>query len=287
MDRSLVYCYIYQVLADYTISPSTLSILTTQAPTMKILVGVKRVVDYAVKVRVQNNTVDLNNIKMSLNPFCEIAIEEAVRLKEQKVADEVIAVSIGPKQATETLRTALAMGADRAIHISTDLRTDYMQLQPFAIAQIFQKIVEQEQTDLVLLGKQGIDSDCGQTGPMLAGLLGWPQVTFAANIKTDGTSMTVERETDAGTETIEIPALPAVITCDLRLNEPRYATLPNIMKAKKKKVDTIVAEDMGIDLTPRNEVLEVFEPPPRKEGVMVDDVDSLLDKLRNEAGVIQ
>lgn len=253
---------------------------------MKVLVGVKRVVDYAVKVRVQNNTVDLNNIKMSLNPFCEIAVEEAVRLKEAKKADEVVAVSIGPKQCTETLRTALAMGADRAIHVSTDLRTDYMELQPYAIAQIFQKVAEQEGSDLVLLGKQGIDSDCGQTGPMLAGLLGWPQVTFAASLETDGSSMTVERETDAGTETIQAE-LPAVVTCDLRLNEPRYATLPNIMKAKKKKVDTMKADDMGIDLSPRNEVLEVFEPPPRKEGIMVEDVDALLDKLRNEAGVIQ
>mmetsp|Transcript_28811 Transcript_28811/g.43507 ORF Transcript_28811/g.43507 Transcript_28811/m.43507 type:complete len:255 (-) Transcript_28811:181-945(-) len=253
---------------------------------MKILVGVKRVVDYAVKVRVQNNTVDLKNIKMSLNPFCEIAVEEAVRLKEQKVADEVVAMTIGPKQATETLRTALAMGADRAIHIMTDLRTDYMELQPFAVSQIFQKIVEEEKSDLVLLGKQGIDSDCGQTGPMLAGLLDWPQITFAANIETDGTSMTVERETDSGTETIKIPQLPAVVTCDLRLNEPRYATLPNIMKAKKKKVDTRVAEDMGIDLSPRNQVLEVFEPAPRKEGIMVEDIDSLIDKLKNEAGVI-
>jgi len=254
---------------------------------MKILVGVKRVVDYAVKVRVQKNTVDLKNIKMSLNPFCEIAVEEAVRLKEQKVADEIVAVSIGPKQATETLRTALAMGADRAIHVMTDLRTDYMELQPYAISQIFQKIVEQEKSDLVLLGKQGIDSDCGQTGPMLAGLLDWPQVTFASKIEVDDAGgMTVERETDSGTESISIPQLPAVITCDLRLNEPRYATLPNIMKAKKKKVDTMTAEDMGIDLTPRNEVLRVFEPPPRKEGIMVENIDSLLDKLRNEAGVI-
>jgi len=254
---------------------------------MKILVGVKRVVDYAVKVRVQNNTVDLKNIKMSLNPFCEIAIEEAVRLKEKKVADEVVAVSIGPKQATETLRTALAMGADRAIHVMTDLRTDYMELQPYAISQIFEKIVEQEQSDLVLLGKQGIDSDCGQTGPMLAGLLGWPQVTFASKIEADADGgMTVERETDSGMESIRIPQLPAVITCDLRLNEPRYATLPNIMKAKKKKVDTMIAEDMGIDLKPRNEVLRVFEPPARKEGIMVDSVDSLLDKLKNEAGLL-
>lgn len=254
---------------------------------MKVLVGVKRVVDYAVKVRVQNKSVDLANVKMSLNPFCEIAVEEAVRLKESKVAKEVVAVSIGPKQCTETLRTALAMGCDRAIHVQTDLRTDYMQLQPYAIAQLFQKVVEQEGSDLVLLGKQGIDSDCGQTGPMLAGFLGWPQVTFAANLeaKADG-GIEVERETDAGTETISIPALPAVVTCDLRLNEPRYATLPNIMKAKKKKVDTMVAEEMGVDLDPQNEVVEVFEPPPRKAGIMVESVDQLLDKLRNEASVI-
>eukprot|EP00525_Craspedostauros_australis_P003719 CAMPEP_0198116256 /NCGR_PEP_ID=MMETSP1442-20131203/10640_1 /TAXON_ID= /ORGANISM="Craspedostauros australis, Strain CCMP3328" /LENGTH=255 /DNA_ID=CAMNT_0043774029 /DNA_START=92 /DNA_END=859 /DNA_ORIENTATION=- len=255
---------------------------------MKILVGVKRVVDYAVKVRVQKATVDLASVKMSPNPFCQIAIEEAVRCKEAKQAEEVVAVSIGPKQCTETLRTALAMGCDRGIHILTDQRTDYMQLQPYAIAQLFQKVVEQEQSDLVLLGKQGIDSDCGQTGPMLAGFLGWPQVTFAANIEHDGNGgISVERETDEGTETIQIPSLPAVVTCDLRLNEPRYATLPNIMKAKKKPVDTIAIEDLGVDLDPHNEVLEVMEPPPRKEGVMVQDVDELLDKLRNEAGVLQ
>lgn len=253
---------------------------------MKVLVGVKRVVDYAVKVQVQKGQVNLANVKMSLNPFCEIAVEEAVRLKEAKAVDEVVAVSIGPKQCTETLRTALAMGADRAIHVTTDMRTDYMELQPYAIAKIFQKVVEREKSDLVLLGKQGIDSDCGQTGPMLAGYLGWPQVTFASDLKLDGGCLTVERETDSGTETIKIPSLPAVVTCDLRLNEPRYATLPNIMKAKKKKVDTIAAEDLGVDLSPRNEVVEVFEPPPRKEGVMIDNVDALLDKLRNEAGVI-
>lgn len=253
---------------------------------MKVLVGVKRVVDYAVKVRVQNKSVDLNNIKMSLNPFCEIAVEEAVRLKEGKHADEVVAVSIGPKQCTETLRTALAMGCDRAIHVSTDMRTDYMELQPYAIAKIFQKVVEQEGSDLVLLGKQGIDSDCGQTGPMLAGFLGWPQVTFAAKLEAKDGGIEVERETDSGTETISIPSLPAVVTCDLRLNEPRYATLPNIMKAKKKKVDTIAADSLGVDLEAHNQVLEVFEPPKRQEGVLVADVDQLLDKLRNEAGVI-
>lgn len=255
---------------------------------MKVLVGVKRVVDYAVKVQVQKGSVNLKNVKMSLNPFCEIAVEEAVRLKEAKAAEEVVAFSIGPKQCTETLRTALAMGCDRAIHVSTDMRTDYMELQPYAIAKMIQKIVDQEESDLVLLGKQGIDSDCGQTGPMLAGFLGWPQVTFAANLTPDdgGKGITVERETDSGTETIKIASLPAVVTCDLRLNEPRYATLPNIMKAKKKKVQTINADDLEVDLTTYNEVVEVFEPPPRKEGVMVENVDDLLDKLRNEAGVV-
>jgi electron transfer flavoprotein beta subunit len=255
---------------------------------MKVLVGVKRVVDYAVKVQVQKGSVNLANVKMSLNPFCEIAVEEAVRLKEAKVASEVVAVSIGPKQCTETLRTALAMGCDRAIHVATDLRTDYMDLQPYAIAKLFQKVVDREQSDLVLLGKQSIDSDCGQTGPMLAGFLGWPQVTFASSLTVhdDKRGITVERETDAGTETVRIPNLPAVVTCDLRLNEPRYATLPNIMKAKKKPVDTIQAEDLGVDLTTHNQVVEVFEPPPRKEGVMVGSVDELLDKLRNEAAVI-
>lgn len=254
---------------------------------MRVLVGVKRVVDYAVKVRVQNNSVDLSNVKMSLNPFCEIAVEEAVRLKEAKQAEEVVAVSVGPKQCTETLRTALAMGCDRAVHIQTDQRTDYMDLQPFAVANLFQKIVEKEGADLVLLGKQGIDSDCGHTGPMLAGLLGWPQVTFAANLEMKDGGAMVERETDSGTETIHVKSLPAVVTCDLRLNEPRYATLPNIMKAKKKKVETLKADDMGVDLAPHNEVLEIFEPPPRKEGIMVESVDMLVDKLRNEAKVIK
>mmetsp|Transcript_4419 Transcript_4419/g.4192 ORF Transcript_4419/g.4192 Transcript_4419/m.4192 type:complete len:258 (-) Transcript_4419:96-869(-) len=256
---------------------------------MKVLVAVKRVVDYSVKVRVNPDRVsgiDLSNVKMSLNPFCEIAVEEAVRLKEAKHASEIIALSIGPKQCSETLRTALAMGCDRGIHIHTDKRTDYMELQPDAVAKMIKKIAEDEKADLVLVGKQGIDSDCGQTGPMLAGLLGWPQVTFAAKIEVEGDGLIVERETDNGTETIKIPSLPAVVTCDLRLNEPRYATLPNIMKAKRKKVQSLKAEDMDIDLEPKNKVLEVYEPPPRKEGVTVNDVDELLDKLRNEANVI-
>jgi electron transfer flavoprotein beta subunit len=178
------------------------------------------------------------------------------------------------------------MGADRGIHVLTDMRTDYMQLQPYAVAQIFQKLVEKEKSDLILLGKQGIDSDCGHTGPLLAGMMGAPQVTFAANIEVNDDGLLVERETDAGTETIQVKKMPAVVTCDLRLNEPRYATLPNIMKAKKKHVDTISAEDLGVDLTPQHEVVEVIEPASRKEGIRVDSVDALLDKLRNEAKVI-
>jgi len=225
----------------------------------------------------------------------KIAVEEAVRLKESKKADEVVAVSIGPKQCAETIRTALAMGCDRGVHVLTDLRTDYMQLQPYAVAEIFRKIIAEKEGGggggddlLVLLGKQGIDSDCGQTGPLLAGMLGWPQVTFAASIDVqDGGGVLVERETDSGTESVQLKGLPAVVTCDLRLNEPRYATLPNIMKAKKKPVDTVPAEEFGVDLSPRNEVLEVLEPPPRKEGIMVDSVDALIDKLRNEAKVIE
>lgn len=245
-------------------------------------------VDYAVKVRVNKGMVDLANVKQSMNPFCEIAVEEAVRLKEAKKASEVVAVSIGPKQCTETIRTALAMGCDRGIHIQTDLRTDYVNLQPFAIAQLLQKVVEKEESvNLVLLGKQSIDSDCGQTGPLLAGMMGWPQVTFASKVEVtqDDTCLLVERETDTGSETIKA-MLPAVVTCDLRLNEPRYATLPNIMKAKKKKVETISANEMGVDLEPHNQVLEVIEPPPRKEGIMVADVDELISKLRDEAKVI-
>jgi len=268
---------------------------------MKILVGVKRVVDYAQRVRVNSTTklVELNNVKMSLNPFCEIAVEEAVSLKENKAANvsEVIALSIGPKQCQETLRTALAMGCDRGIHVKTDRRADYVELQSDAVAKLFQKVLEKEEAgdgsgsgggvDLVLMGKQAIDSDSGQTGPMLAGYLGWPQAAFAAKVELgEGGSLLVERETDEGTESVKINALPAVVTCDLRLNQPRYATLPNIMKAKKKKIDVYEADEMGVDLEPKNTVLEVFEPPPRKEGITVASVDALLDKLRNEAGAI-
>jgi electron transfer flavoprotein beta subunit len=222
-----------------------------------------------------------------LDLLVKIAVEEAVRLKEAKKASEVVAVTVGPKKATETIRTALAMGCDRGIHILTDLRTDYMELQPTAVAQLLQKVQEKEGSDLILLGKQSIDSDCGQTGPYLAGLMGWPQVTFAAAIDVNDDGLLVERETDSGTESVQVKSMPAVVTCDLRLNEPRYATLPNIMKAKKKPVETLAADDMGVDLAPPVIVEEVMEPPPRKEGVMVADVDELIDKLRNEAKVLK
>jgi len=275
---------------------------------MKILVPIKRVIDYAIKIRVDPTKgpqgVQLKNVKMSMNPFCEIAMEEAIRLKEaavkaKKDAAEVVAVSIGPKQCSETIRTALAMGADRGVHIETkaDVRGDYINLQPWGIASLLKGVVEKEDgVDLVLLGKQSIDSDCGQTGPLLAGLLNAPQATFAAKVERDDDgAFTVERETDAGTETIKLNAtnLPAIITCDLRLNTPRYPTMPNIMKAKKKPVQTISLEDMvtelGLDidevLNPKNEVVEVYEPPPRKEGEMVDSVEELLGKLK-EKGLV-
>jgi len=275
---------------------------------MRILVPVKRVIDYAIKIRVDPlkgaQGVELKNVKMSMNPFCEIAIEEAIQLKEaankaKKDTAEVVAVSIGPKQCSETIRTALAMGADRGLHIETkpDVRGDYIDLQPFGIAQLLKGVVDREDgVDLVLMGKQSIDSDCGQTGPLLAGLLNSPQATFAANIeREDDGSFVVERETDSGTETIKLNKSdsPAIITCDLRLNTPRYPTMPNIMKAKKKPVETIKLEDMctevGLDLddvlSPKNEVLEVYEPPPRKEGETVESVDELLGKLK-EKGLI-
>lgn len=251
---------------------------------MKILVPVKRVVDYAVKIRVAPTGVELNNVKMSMNPFCEIAVEEAVRLKEKKIASEIIAVSIGPKQSQETIRTALAMGADRGIHIETDMRTD-QELQPLAVAKLLQAIVDKESPSLVITGKQSIDADAAQTGPMLAGLLDWSQGTFASEVVVEGESLSVTRETDAGVETIKL-GLPAVVTADLRLNEPRYATLPNIMKAKKKKIEVLAADGFGIDLTPRIQVVEVKEPAARKAGIKVADVDTLIDKLKNEAAVI-
>ena len=253
----------------------------------KVLVAVKRVVDYAVKVRVAGNKsgVELNNVKMSLNPFCEIAVEEAIRMKESKAASEVIAISIGPKQAQETLRTALAMGADRGIHIETDMRTD-QDLQPLAVAKVMTHFAKKEEVDVLMMGKQSIDGDNCQTAPMSAALLSWPQVTFAANLELNGKEISAERETDSGTEKIKVN-MPAVVSADLRLNEPRYATLPNIMKAKKKPIETIKAADLAdIDFEPRNMVTSVEEPPVRKAGITVESVDDLLDKLKNEAAVI-
>jgi electron transfer flavoprotein beta subunit len=228
--------------------------------------------------------VELANVKMSMNPFCEIAVEEAIRLKEQKKVKEVIAVSIGPKASQETIRTALAMGADKGVHVTTDMRTDQA-LQPLAVSKILAKIAADKECDIVLVGKQAIDGDNAQTGPMVAGLLGWSQGTFAASVEVTGEGLSVERETDSGTEKIDIK-LPAVLTADLRLNEPRYATLPNIMKAKKKPVESIDASSMGIDLEPRNVVTSVNEPPSRKAGITVETVDDLVNKLKNEAGVI-
>lgn len=255
---------------------------------MRALVGVKRVVDYAVKVRVSadKSGIDLKNVKMSMNPFCEIAVEQGIRMKEQGVIKELIAVTCGPDKAAETLRTALAMGADRAIHVKTNMRTD-QELQPLAVAKILEKLVEKETPDLVLLGKQAIDGDSNQTGAMLAGLKGWPQATCASDVKVsdDKASVTVAKEVDSGIQEVKMP-LPAVITADLRLNEPRYATLPNLMKAKKKKIDVIEADSLGIDLTPRLQTLEVSEPPTRKSGIKVDSVDALIDKLKSEAKVL-
>jgi len=252
---------------------------------MRILVGVKRVVDYAVKVRVlaDKTAVDLNNVKMSLNPFCEIAIEEAVRLKEKKIATEVIAVSIGPKACQETLRTALAMGVDKGIHIDTgNMRTD-QEVQPLAVAKCMKFIATRDKADVVIVGKQGIDGDNCQTGPMTAALLGWHQCSFAAavNLQTGE----IDRETDSGTEKLKVKT-PVVISADLRLNEPRYATLPNIMKAKKKPIEVLTPADVGVDFKPRNTVIKVEDPPVRKAGITVDTVDALIDKLKNEAKVI-
>ena len=249
---------------------------------MKILVPVKRVVDYNVKIRVKqdNSGVDLANVKMSMNPFDEIAVEEALRIKESGKADEVVAVSIGVAQAQETIRTALAMGADRGILVKTDVATE-----PLAVAKILKAIVEAEQPGIVLMGKQAIDDDCNQTGQMLGALLGWPQGTFASKVEVDGDKVQVTREVDGGLETLALK-LPAIITTDLRLNEPRYASLPNIMKAKKKPIDEKTPEDYGVDVTPRLTVLKVEPPAGRKAGVKVGSVGELVDKLKNEAGVL-
>jgi len=249
---------------------------------MKVLVAVKRVVDYNVKVRVKsdNTGVDVANVKMSMNPFDEIAIEEAVRLKEKGVVSEVIAVSCGVTQCQETLRTAMAIGADRAILVETTV-----ELQPLAVAKLLKALVDKEQPGLVILGKQAIDDDCNQTGQMLAALADLPQATFASKIEVADGKASVTREVDGGSETLSI-TLPAVITADLRLNEPRYVTLPNIMKAKKKQLDIFKPEDLGVDVTPRIKTLKVSEPPKRSAGIKVPDVATLVAKLKNEAKVI-
>ncbi len=249
---------------------------------MKILVPVKRVVDYNVKIRVKpdQSGVDLANVKMSMNPFCEIAVEEAIRLKEAGAAEEIIAVSIGPAQAQETLRTALAMGADRAILVQTDIDAE-----PLAVAKILKGVVEAEGPDMVILGKQAIDGDNNQTGQMLAALLGWPQGTFASEVKPEDGKLSVTREIDGGLQTVKL-SMPAIVTTDLRLNEPRYASLPNIMKAKKKPLDEKTPEDFGVDVAPRLEVLKVCEPAEREAGVKVETVTELVEKLKTEAGVI-
>ena len=249
---------------------------------MKVLVPVKRVVDFNVKVRVKadGSGVELANVKMSMNPFDEIAVEEAIRLKEKGAATEIVAVSIVPQQASETIRTALAMGADRGILVKVD-----GVVEPLAVAKILKGIVEEEKPGLVIMGKQAIDDDCNQTGQMLAALLDWPQATFASKIDiADGTA-TVKREIDGGLETLAM-ALPAVITTDLRLNEPRYATLPNIMKAKKKPLEIVKPDALGVDVSPRLATLKVVEPPKRKAGGKVADAKELVAKLRNEAKVI-
>jgi len=253
---------------------------------MKILVPVKRVIDFNVKVRVKadGTGVDLANVKMSMNPFDEIAVEEAIRLKEKGVASEIVAVSIGVKQAQETLRTALAMGADRAILIETG--TDVNQdVEPLAVAKLLKAVVEAEAPGLVLAGKQAIDNDMNATGQMLAALLGWPQATFASEVAVEDGAAVVTREVDGGLQTIRVK-LPAIVTVDLRLNEPRYASLPNIMKAKRKPLEEKTPTDYGVDITPRLKVVKTVEPATRKAGVKVASVAELVEKLKNEAGVL-
>jgi len=249
---------------------------------MKVLVPIKRVVDYNVKVRAKSDETgpDLANVKMAINPFCEIAVEEAVRLKESGQAEEVIAVSIGNSATQEQLRTALALGADRAILVETDIETE-----PLSVAKLLKSIADKEEPDLIILGKQAIDDDSNQTGQMLASLLSFPQGTFASEIKLEEGKISVVREVDGGLQTVSLN-LPAVVTTDLRLNEPRYASLPNIMKAKKKPLDTFTPEELNVDPTPRIETLKVSPPPERAAGVVVESVDELIDKLKNEAKVI-
>ncbi len=249
---------------------------------MKVLVPVKRVVDYNVKVRVKSDGtgVDIANVKMSMNPFDEIAVEEATRLKEKGVVTEIIAVSIGVAQCQETLRTAMAIGADRGILVETDV-----EVQPLAVAKLLKALIDKEKPDLIILGKQAIDDDCNQTGQMLAALAGLPQATFASKVEAAAGAVTVTREIDGGLETLKLN-LPAVITTDLRLNEPRYVTLPNIMKAKKKQLDVIKPADLGVDVAPRIKTLKVEEPPKRSAGIKVPDVATLVAKLKNDAKVI-
>ena len=249
---------------------------------MKILVPIKRVVDYNVKIRVKSDQtgVELDNVKMSMNPFDEIAVEEAIRLKEAGTAEEIIALSIGPQQPQETIRTALAMGADRGILIKTE-----ESVAPLNVAKIIKAVTEEENPNIVILGKQAIDDDSNQTGQMLSALLGWSQGTFASEVKIEGENALVTREIDGGLQTIKLK-LPTIITTDLRLNEPRYASLPNIMKAKKKPIESLSAEELGIDITPRLKQLKVIEPPKRSKGIMVADVAELVQKLKNEAKVI-
>lgn len=250
---------------------------------MRVLVGCKRVIDYAVKIRVKpdGSGVVTDGVKHSLNPFDEIAMEEAIRLKEKKLANQIVAVSCGPAQCQETLRTALAMGADEAIHVKVS-DEDYATLQPLAVAKILSEVTKQQKADLVIVGKQAIDDDSNQTGQMLAAMLDWPQATFASEVSVEGDRLKVTREIDGGLETINV-AIPAVVTADLRLNEPRYATLPNIMKAKKKPMTNISPSDLNVDISPRLKVLEVSEPPTREAGSKVADVDELIAKLK-EAG---
>jgi electron transfer flavoprotein beta subunit len=249
---------------------------------MKILVPIKRVVDYNVKVRpmADGSDVDLNNVKMSVNPFCEIALEEAVRIKEAGSADEVVAISIGKTESQEQLRTALALGADRAILVETNSL-----LEPLAISKALAKVIEQENPDITILGKQAIDGDNNQTGQMLGALLDYPQATNASEVVIDGTSLNVTREIDGGLQTLKL-SMPAIVTTDLRLNEPRYASLPNIMKAKKKELNIIPLADLGVDATPRTELLSVELPPSREAGIIVETIEELVDKLKNEAKVI-
>lgn len=251
---------------------------------MKILVAVKRVIDYAVKIRVKSDKsgVETSNVKMSMNPFCEIALEEALRIKEAGIGSEVVVVSMGNDKCSETLRTGLAMGADRAIHVATE-----KSLYPLSVAKLLQAVVASEKPGLLLMGKQAIDDDCNQTGQMVAGLLQWPQGTFASKVvvEKDQKFVTVEREVDGGLEKVNL-RLPAVITTDLRLNQPRYATLPNIMKAKKKPISKVTPEELQVELSDDLDIVEVVEPPKRKSGVMLSSVDELLDKLKNEAHIL-